>query len=93
MSNRGKPSIATSNDDRCEALSIMTAWKRSKKVEERCPFMARYAMQGRQFCMHHARVEAMAICYEKGFLKRIVAPVPVVGARVRVAKSTTKAKP
>ena len=87
MSKRGKPAIATSNANRCEALTPMTDYKRFNKMEERCPFMARYSVQGKQFCMHHARVEAMAVCYEKGLLSRLVAPVPVVGARVRTAKT------
>jgi hypothetical protein len=86
MSERGRPSRATSNDDRCEALAIMTRWKRSKGIEERCPFMAKWVVQGHEFCMHHARVQAVAICVEKGFMKRLAAPIPVAGQRVRLSK-------
>jgi hypothetical protein len=86
MSNRGKPAKATSDDNRCEALAIMTEWKRSNKREERCPFMAKWAVQGHQFCMHHARVQAVAICVEKGLMRRLAAPIHIAGQRVRLSK-------
>lgn len=81
---------ATSNDDRCEALTVMTDWKRANKCEQRCPFMAKYLVQGHQFCMHHARVEAVAICAEKGFIKRLSRPVPLFGARAVVIQKEKK---
>ncbi len=84
MSRRGRALQATSNDDRCEALTVMTDWKVRNKREQRCPFMAKYLVQGHQFCMHHARVEAVAICAEKGLLTRLARPVPVFGARAIV---------
>ncbi len=86
MSNRGRPKLATADDNRCEAATIMTEWKRMKRREERCPFMAKWSIKGHQFCMHHARIEAVAIGIEQGFIKRMHIPPPIVGQRVRIAK-------
>jgi hypothetical protein len=87
MSKRGKPLLATTIDNRCEAATVMTEWKKARKREERCPFMAKWAVQGHQFCMHHARIEAVAICVEKGYAKRIYAPPTVAGQRAKIASS------
>ena len=65
MSNRGKPLVADSDTDRCEALTVMTQWKIAHKREQRCPFKARYVVRGKQFCTHHMRVEAVAIFMEQ----------------------------
>lgn len=83
---RGKPRLSTSDGDRCIALTVMTPWKVAKKREERCPFMARYMVDGKQLCAHHMRMEAVAICMERGSIKRIALPPPVTGQRVRVMK-------
>ena len=90
MSNRGKPMLSKLDSDRCEALTVMTEWKQRNKREERCPFMAKYVLQGHQFCMHHTRVEAIAICVEKGLLTRLMAPPPTFGGRTRIAKKEGK---
>jgi hypothetical protein len=87
MSNRGKPMLSKTSDDRCEALTIMTEWKRQHKREERCPFMAKWIVGEHQFCLHHARCEAVAIGVEKGYIKRIAVPPAITGARVRIAGS------
>ena len=81
MSGRGRPLEATSDDDRCVALTVMTEWKRRNKKEQRCPFIGRYLVQGKLFCRHHAANEAVAICTERGDLKRVSFPRPV-GSRV-----------
>lgn len=86
MSNRGKPLVADSDADRCEALTIMSAWKVRRKIEQRCPFKARYVVQGHQFCMHHMRVEAVAICMERKDIHRLLLPPRVAGQRVQVVK-------
>lgn len=86
MSNRGRPKLATADDDRCEAATVMTEWKKSKKLEERCPFMAKWSVGSHQFCMHHTRMQAVALGVEKGFIKRLVLPQPIAGQRVRIAK-------
>ena len=93
MSNRGKPLLSNSDADRCEALTVMTKWKIANKRQERCPFMARYSVQGRQFCSHHARMEAVAICVEAGQMKRLALPVQRMGDRVRVSKKSWPAPP
>ena len=74
MSNLEKPLLSTIDKDRREALTVMTEWKKAHKKEERCPFMAKWLVDGRAFCMHHARQEAVAIALEKGYAKRIVRP-------------------
>jgi hypothetical protein len=86
MSKRGKASLATEDNNRCEALTVMTEWKKAHNKEERCPFMARWTVQGHQFCMHHMRVEAVAIGVEKGLIKRMFIPPATSGQRVRIAK-------
>lgn len=84
MSNRGKPRLATKDDNQCEAATVMTEWKIAKKRPQRCPFMAKWVVQGKQFCMHHARMEAIAIGIEKGFITRVIVPHPIAGQRVKV---------
>ena len=83
MSRRGKPLIADSDADRCEALTVMTEWKVRNKKEQRCPFKARYVVQGHQFCSHHTRVEAVAICMERKDIRRLILPPSQSGQRVR----------
>lgn len=84
--NRGRQQLSKRDDDRCIALTVMTPWKISKKREERCPFMAKWSVDGKQFCAHHMRMEAIAICLDSGHVKRMAAPPPVIGQRVRVMK-------
>lgn len=78
---KGRPTIAQSDKERCEALTVMTWWKSKNKKEQRCPFSARYLVQGKLLCRHHAVNEAVAICTERGDLKQISPPSPP-GARV-----------
>ena len=79
---RGRPTIAQSDVDRCEALTVMTWWKIKNKKEQRCPFTARWLVQGHRFCRHHAVVESFAISMERGDIKRLAPVPPVVGHRV-----------
>ncbi len=83
---RGKPSLADSDDDRCVALTMMTEWKKAHKREERCPFKARWSVQGKQLCRHHMIVEVCAIAMEQGYIQRLYIPPSAVGQRVRVAE-------
>lgn len=83
---RGKALLSTSDHDRCIALTVMTSWKVAQKREERCPFMAKWVVDGKQFCAHHMRCESVAICIEGGRVKRLAAPPPITGQRVRVIK-------
>ena len=82
MGRRGRASIADHDAERCVALTVMTEWKRHNKREQRCPFRGRYMVQGKLFCKSHAYCEAVAICQERGDLKRIAHP-PHVGSRVQ----------
>jgi hypothetical protein len=84
VSTRGRPKLSESDDDRCEALTVMTRWKRENKKDGRCPFVAKWIVEGHQFCTHHARCEAVAIGIEKKFITRILNPPPVAGQRVRI---------
>lgn len=83
---RGRPRLADKDEDRCQAATIMTRWKILNKRGERCPFMAKWAVQGKQFCRHHAVLEAFAIGHERGYVKRLTAPAPIGGQRVRLVK-------
>ena len=84
---RGRPILANKDSDRCEALTVMTEWKKRNKREQRCPFRATYTVQSKTLCRHHAVVEAMAICVERGDVKR----VPVMRQPgMRVAAVNTK---
>lgn len=74
MSNRGKPLRATNDDNRCQALTVMTGWKREHNKEERCPFMAKWSVGKNQLCSHHARMEAVALAVEKGYMTRLIIP-------------------
>ncbi len=78
--------LATDTANRCEAATVMTEWKKYHKKEERCPFQAKWVVQGHKFCMHHARMEAVAIGVERGYIKRVYAPAPIAGQRARLAK-------
>lgn len=83
---RGRPRIANNDDERCEALTIMTAWKIKNKRDQRCPFMARFQVQGHRFCRHHAVKECFAIGFERRLVRRLVALPPTDGVRVPTAK-------
>ena len=81
MSRRGRPTVAVSDADRCEAMTVMTPWKIRNKKEQRCPFTARWLVQDHQFCRHHAVVESFTIGMERGDIKRLFSQ-PVPGTRV-----------
>ena len=87
MSNRGKPLVADSDSDRCEALTVMTPWKIAHQREQRCPFKARYIVQGHHFCSPHARMEAVAICMEQDDMKRLPSQPRQDGQRVLLTAS------
>lgn len=84
MSNRGKPTVAKNDGERCQAATVMTLWKVAHKKEERCPFMARWQVEKKLLCRHHAVCESFAIGMEQGYIKRLVRPPLVAGQRVRV---------
>jgi hypothetical protein len=90
VNNRGKPLLSKSDDDRCEALTVMTTWKIERKKDQRCPFKAKMLVDEHQFCSHHARKEAVAICLEKGYIKRIFIPHAQFGERVHVVTKEVK---
>ena len=86
--------VADSDADRCEALTVMTAWKVHNKREQRCPFKARYIVQGHHFCRHHMSIEAVAICMERKDVERLLLPPRQSGQRVPVIAAQRKgAKP
>ena len=89
--SKGKRRIADSDSERCEAMTVMTEWKRRKQIEQRCPFLARWVVQGKLLCRHHAVNEAIAIGMERGDVKRISPPTPV-GARVVTFKAMLAAQ-
>lgn len=90
---RGRPLVANSDAERCEALTVMTEWKIRNKREQRCPFVSKFFISGHAFCRHHAVMEAMAITMEKGIMTKIQRPVPVAGQHVPVAPKMRKRRP
>lgn len=70
MSDRGKRRVANNDRERCVALTVMTSWKKSRGLEQRCSFAATYVVEKKRLCRHHAVQEAMAIGMEKGWVKR-----------------------
>jgi hypothetical protein len=87
---RGRPLVADVDSERCQALTVMTEWKKANKREERCPFVSRYSVQGKEFCRHHAVMEAMAICVERGDVSRIPRPPRSPGMRVPTVRGRGK---
>jgi hypothetical protein len=69
----------------------MTWWKKVHKKEQRCPFTARYLVQGHRFCRHHAVVESFAIGMERGDIKRLAPMPPVAGHRVLTVDAKRRA--
>ena len=86
MSNRGKRMLEDKDANRCQALTVMTEWKKAHHKEERCPFMARWDIHGKLFCRHHAVSEMFAIGLERGDIIRTTTPSPILGQHVRVVK-------
>ena len=86
MSNRGKPLRATNDDNRCQALTVMPEWKREHGKDERCPFMAKWSVDKNRLCSHHARMEAVALAIEKGYMTRLIFPAmfPQIGQHPRL---------
>lgn len=83
---RGRPRIADRDAERCVALTVMTPWKIRKKREQRCPFQSKYVVQKKEFCRHHAVMEAMAIMIERGEIRRIPRTQKVGDGRVPTIK-------
>lgn len=75
MSKRGQPLHATTDGDRCEAVTFETQWKREKKIDLRCPFIAKVFIDGRRLCNKHAQSDALAIMIEKHEAEIILRPV------------------
>ena len=84
---RGRPLLAEKDNERCEAATVMTTWKKLNKREIRCPFMARWSVDGHLFCRQHAVVESFAIGVEKNYIKRLSTPPIQAGQRVPIATS------
>lgn len=83
--------MAQKDEDRCEALTVMTEWKRLHKVDQRCPFIAKWRVQEKQLCYKHAMMESLAVCAENGFASRIFRPViSNPGGRVATVKDQQK---
>lgn len=74
MSNRGKPRLATSAKDQCEALTVMTEWKRTRGIDQRCPYMAKFVINRKRLCLRHAFCEALAMAVSSGDAMLIPAP-------------------
>jgi hypothetical protein len=74
MSNRGKPRVANSEKDQCQALTVMTEWKRKHGIDQRRPYAAKFDMKGKRLCLRHAFCEALAIAVKSGDAKLIPAP-------------------
>lgn len=58
---RGHQARADNPKDQCEAITVMTEWKRRKGIDSRCPFFARLSIGGKRLCHKHAQIEALAI--------------------------------
>jgi len=71
---KGKPSIASRDQDRCQARTIETQWKREKGTDLRCPFFARLLVGKKHLCSRHAMMEALAICVNEGRAQIIQIP-------------------
>jgi hypothetical protein len=82
---KGRPRIANNDAERCQALTVMTEWKRRSGREQRCGFEAKYSVEDKRLCRHHAVQEVFAIGLEKGLIKRIVVP-RTPGQRVTIAE-------
>ena len=86
---RGRPLFAENECERCQALTVMTTWKKLNKREPRCPFVARYSIGKKHFCRHHTVMEAMAMMIERGQVRRIPYLLPRLDQHV----PTVKGKP
>jgi hypothetical protein len=84
MSNRGTPRLAQHDDERCQALTVMTEWKKAHNVEQRCPFAVKYLVEEKRLCFRHTTMECLAIAIERGDAQRVLYPPPSLpGARVK----------
>ena len=71
---KGKVLVARDNEGRCDAITFETNWKRNKKQDLRCPFVARLLIGTKHLCHRHAQCEALALLVESKVAKII--PVP-----------------
>ena len=66
MSSRGKPLLADSESNRCEALTVMTEWKVKNHKEQQCPFAIKLSVGTKRLCYRHALLESLAISINNG---------------------------
>jgi hypothetical protein len=72
--SRGTPLHAKNTKDQCEAVTFETHWKRDRKVDLRCPFIARITIGKKRLCHKHAQLEALAILVDKDTAQIIPQP-------------------
>lgn len=75
-SKRGLPLAADRPENQCEAVTIMTRWKRERKIGPRCPFYAKFRVNGKQLCLKHSHLEALFLLLRDGKAKRLPLPPP-----------------
>ena len=72
--SRGRAMHAINDKDRCEAITILTEWKRANKVEPQCPFFAKLIIDEKRLCSRHAMLEAIAVLLTQGNAQIIPRP-------------------
>ena len=89
MGHRGKPLVADSDDNRCQAITILTPWKKERKVADlRCPFMVKLAVGKKKLCYRHALLESLAILVSDGTAKILPQPPRPKYAPVQTIKES-----
>jgi uncharacterized protein (DUF2126 family) len=74
---RGRPAEAENSADQCEALTVMTEWKKEQKIEPRCPFVAKVRIDGISLCNKQAAIESLAVLIESGKAQVIARPIRI----------------
>jgi hypothetical protein len=72
--SKGRPLLAKLEKDQCEAVTLETHWKRERKLDLRCPFVARLSVGKKRLCHKHAQCEALALLIADGRAKILPAP-------------------
>lgn len=67
--------MAIKDEDRCEALTILTEWKMRQKVTDlQCQFVSKLMVGEKQLCYRHGLMEALAILIREGKAIPIIQP-------------------
>jgi len=74
MGRRGKPLVADEDKDRCEALTVMTEWKKANHKEQQCPFVVKLSIGKKRLCYRHAILESLAILLIEGRAQILPSP-------------------